>query len=175
MTDIAEVTSASSIEEGAGEQGKQLTSDRRNRRGSGLDSMVLAELKQLASSLGIRGTGGMRKSQLIDAIRTAQGGAGTPARSAGTGEDNGHSQGSQPGPSRDRDASGVVDELQQAPREADGQREEVQMGDRPVQPELVTATQTADSAPGDGRGQTEISDGAQTRENSGTPARSAGT
>ena len=78
MTDIAEVTSASPTEESAGEQGTQLTSDRRNRKGSGLDSMVLAELKQLAGSLGIKGTGAMRKSQLIDAIRAAQ--RGTPHR-----------------------------------------------------------------------------------------------
>jgi transcription termination factor Rho len=168
LTDIAEVTSASSIEESAGEQGKQLTSDRRNRKRSGLDAMVLAELKQLASSLGIKGTGGMRKSQLIDAIRTAQGGASTSARSAATGEENGHSQGSQPGPSRDREVAGGVDEAQQAPRQADGQREEVHRQDRAVQPELVTATQTADSTPGDGRGQTEISDGAQTRGDAGT-------
>jgi transcription termination factor Rho len=168
LTDIAEVTSASSIEESAGEQGKQLTSDRRNRKRSGLDAKVLAELKQLASSLGIKGTGGMRKSQLIDAIRTAQGGASTSARSAATGEENGHSQGSQPGPSRDREVAGGVDEAQQAPRQADGQREEVHRQDRAVQPELVTATQTADSTPGDGRGQTEISDGAQTRGDAGT-------
>jgi transcription termination factor Rho len=168
LTDIAEVTSASSTEESAGEQGKQLTSDRRNRKRSGLDAMVLAELKQLASSLGIKGTGGMRKSQLIDAIRTAQGGASTSARSAATGEENGHSQGSQPGPSRDREVAGGVDEAQQAPRQADGQREEVHRQDRAVQPELVTATQTADSTPGDGRGQTEISDGAQTRGDAGT-------
>jgi transcription termination factor Rho len=168
LTDIAEVTSASSIEESAGEQGKQLTSDRRNRKRSGLDAMVLAELKQLASSLGIKGTGGMRKSQLIDAIRTAQGGASTSARSAATGEENGHSQGSQPGPSRDREVAGGVDEAQQAPRQADGQREEVHRQGRAVQPELVTATQTADSTPGDGRGQTEISDGAQTRGDAGT-------
>ena len=77
MTDIAEVTSASPTEESAGEQGTQLTSDRRNRKGSGLDSMVLAELKQLAGSLGIKGTGAMRKSQLIDAIRAAQRGPDT--------------------------------------------------------------------------------------------------
>ena len=169
MTDIAEVTSASSIEEGAGEQGKQLTSDRRNRKGSGLDAMILTELKQLASSLGIKGTGGMRKSQLIDAIRTAQGGAGTSASPAGTREDNGNSQGSQPGPSRDRDVSGAVDELQHAPRKADGQREEVHRRDRAVQPELVTAPSTADSTSGDGRGQNEIGDGAQPREDVGTP------
>ncbi|HET6760436.1 MAG TPA: transcription termination factor Rho [Propionibacteriaceae bacterium] len=131
--------------------------------------MVLAELKQLASSLGVKGTGGMRKSQLIDAIRTAQGEASVSARSAGTGEDNGHSQESQPGPSRDRDVSGVVGELQHVPREADGQREEVHRRDQAVQPELVTATQTADSTSGDGRGQTEISDGAQLREDAGAP------
>jgi len=47
----------------------------RRRRSSGLDGMVLAELQQLAGSLGITGTGRMRKSQLVDAIRTAQGGA----------------------------------------------------------------------------------------------------
>ena len=169
MTDIAEVTSASSIEEGAGEQGKQLTSDRRNRKGSGLDAMILTELKQLASSLGIKGTGGMRKSQLIDAIRTAQGGVGTSDPSAGTREDNGNSQGSQPGPGRDRHVSGAVDELQHAQREADGQREEVHRRDRAVQPELVTAPSTADPTSGDGRGQDEISDGAQLREDVGTP------
>ncbi|MBA3311505.1 MAG: transcription termination factor Rho [Nocardioidaceae bacterium] len=37
--------------------------------------MLLPELKQLASSLGVKGTGGMRKSALIDAISGAQGGS----------------------------------------------------------------------------------------------------
>ena len=64
MTDIAEVTSAAPETAGAG----------RKRKGSGLDSMVLPELKQMASTLGIKGTGAMRKSQLIEAIRSAQGG-----------------------------------------------------------------------------------------------------
>ena len=48
----------------------------RRRRAGGLDGMVLAELQQLAGSLGISGTGRMRKSQLVEAIRVAQGGAG---------------------------------------------------------------------------------------------------
>jgi transcription termination factor Rho len=47
----------------------------RRRRAGGLDGMVLAELQQLAGSLGITGTGRMRKGQLVEAIRTAQGGA----------------------------------------------------------------------------------------------------
>ncbi|MBK8445852.1 MAG: transcription termination factor Rho [Micropruina sp.] len=42
--------------------------------------MLLPELKQLGSSLGLKGTGAMRKSQLIDAIRTAQSGGSPAAR-----------------------------------------------------------------------------------------------
>ena len=42
--------------------------------GKGLSAMLLPELKQLGASLGLKGTGAMRKSQLIDAIRTAQSG-----------------------------------------------------------------------------------------------------
>ena len=45
----------------------------RRRRAGGLDGMVLAELQQLAGSLGITGTGRMRKGQLVEAIRAAQG------------------------------------------------------------------------------------------------------
>jgi transcription termination factor Rho len=41
----------------------------------GLNSMLLPELKQLGSSLGIKGVGSMRKSALIDAISAAQRGA----------------------------------------------------------------------------------------------------
>ena len=67
MTDIAEVNTTSPDESAGG----------RRRKGSGLDSMVLPELKQLASSLGLRGTGAMRKGQLIDAIRSAQNGSGS--------------------------------------------------------------------------------------------------
>jgi transcription termination factor Rho len=153
LTEIAEVTSASPIEEGAGEQGTQLSNDRRNRKGSGLDSMVLAELKQLASSLGIKGTGGMRKSQLIDAIKAARSDAGTPVLAGGTRPDNGQILGGQ----------------SQAERETGGQREDVQVLQHPAQPELVTATQTTDSTPTEGRPRTEISDGDQVPGQNGTP------
>ena len=153
MTEIAEVTSASPIEEGAGEQGTQLSNDRRNRKGSGLDSMVLAELKQLASSLGIKGTGGMRKSQLIDAIKAARSDAGTPALAGGTRPDNGQILGGQ----------------SQAERETGSQREDVQVLQHPAQPELMTATQTTDSTPTEGRPRTEISDGDQVPGQNGIP------
>src|SRR3954468_78750 len=63
VTDIAEVTSAPAAEPGS----------TRKRKGTGLDAMVLSELKQVAQTLGLKGTGAMRKGQLIDAIRSAQG------------------------------------------------------------------------------------------------------
>jgi transcription termination factor Rho len=46
------------------------------KKSGGLSGMLLPELKQLASSLGIKGTGGMRKSALIEAISAAQSGGG---------------------------------------------------------------------------------------------------
>src|SRR5664280_507197 len=42
--------------------------------------MLLAELKQVAGTLGLKGTAGMRKGELVGAIRDAQGG-GAPAAS----------------------------------------------------------------------------------------------
>ena len=42
------------------------------RKGAGLDGMLLPELKQLGSQLGLKGAGAMRKSALIDAIKSAQ-------------------------------------------------------------------------------------------------------
>src|SRR6185437_9576706 len=53
-------------------------------RGTGLEGMVLAELQQVASGLGIRGTARMRKSQLIEVIKEAQaaGGAAPKAEAA---------------------------------------------------------------------------------------------
>ncbi|MFF8408108.1 transcription termination factor Rho [Streptomyces omiyaensis] len=52
---------------------------RRRRSGTGLEGMVLAELQQVASGLGIRGTARMRKSQLIEVIKEAQAGGGPAA------------------------------------------------------------------------------------------------
>ncbi|MFF1559648.1 transcription termination factor Rho [Streptomyces sp. NPDC058279] len=55
---------------------------RRRRSGTGLDGMVLAELQQVASGLGIRGTARMRKSQLIEVIKEAQAGGSAPKAAA---------------------------------------------------------------------------------------------
>ncbi|MFJ3717517.1 transcription termination factor Rho [Streptomyces sp. NPDC090057] len=66
-TAAAPATDASAPASGAGS---------RRRRGTGLEGMVLAELQQVASGLGIRGTARMRKSQLIEVIKEAQAGGG---------------------------------------------------------------------------------------------------
>ncbi len=42
------------------------------RRAAGVDGLLLPQLKQMAGGLGIKGAGGMRKSQLVDAIKVAQ-------------------------------------------------------------------------------------------------------
>ncbi|MEU8980978.1 transcription termination factor Rho [Streptomyces sp. NPDC058246] len=72
-TAAAPATDASAPATGAGS---------RRRRGTGLEGMVLAELQQVASGLGIRGTARMRKSQLIEVIKEAQAGGGSPAKTA---------------------------------------------------------------------------------------------
>ena len=58
----------------------------RGRRGSGLSGMVLTDLKALAGQLGIKGTSGMRKGDLVAAIAARQNGgergATSEARSA---------------------------------------------------------------------------------------------
>ncbi len=43
--------------------------------GKSLDGMLLAELKHVAGSMGLKGTAGMRKGDLVGAIRAAQGSA----------------------------------------------------------------------------------------------------
>ena len=55
----------------------------RRRSGGGLNGKVIAELQQIASGLGIKGTGRMRKSALIEAIQAAQqGGSAQPVAAA---------------------------------------------------------------------------------------------
>ncbi|MDI5968273.1 transcription termination factor Rho [Streptomyces sp. SL13] len=58
------------------------TATRRRRTGTGLDGMVLAELQQVASGLGIKGTARMRKGQLIEVIKERQAGGSAAAAPA---------------------------------------------------------------------------------------------
>ncbi|HIT75062.1 MAG TPA: transcription termination factor Rho, partial [Candidatus Avipropionibacterium avicola] len=66
MTTVSEETASSPSSSGT-----------RGRKGTGLDAMLLPELKRLASSMGLKGTTGMRKGDLISAIKSAQGGSRT--------------------------------------------------------------------------------------------------
>ncbi|WP_406863141.1 transcription termination factor Rho [Streptomyces sp. HUAS MG47] len=83
-TDLMGVTADSSVDAAAPAAGAATgTTARRRRSGTGLEGMVLAELQQVASGLGIRGTARMRKSQLIEVIKEAQAGGGqAPAKAA---------------------------------------------------------------------------------------------
>ena len=122
MTDLAEVTSAPLEQAGASDHSEQNT---RRRKGSGLDAMVLPELKQLASSLGLKGTGAMRKGQLIDAIKSAQGGQNSSSSATAPPRTNGDH------PPREQtansDVAAALNNLQQqAPREVNERREESQ-------------------------------------------------
>ncbi|MBD3548626.1 MULTISPECIES: transcription termination factor Rho [Streptomyces] len=82
-TDLMGVTADKNVDSAAPAEGAASgTTARRRRSGTGLDGMVLAELQQVASGLGIRGTARMRKSQLIEVIKEAQAGGGSAAPKA---------------------------------------------------------------------------------------------
>ncbi|MFJ8927116.1 MULTISPECIES: transcription termination factor Rho [unclassified Streptomyces] len=89
-TDLMGVTADSSAAAPAASSADASAAPARRRRGTGLDGMVLAELQQVASGLGIKGTARMRKSQLIEVIKEAQSGGGNsqsaPAKSADAAE-----------------------------------------------------------------------------------------
>ncbi|MFD9501330.1 transcription termination factor Rho [Streptomyces sp. NPDC060035] len=82
-TDLMGVTADKSVDSSAPAEGAATgTTARRRRSGTGLDGMVLAELQQVASGLGIRGTARMRKSQLIEVIKEAQAGGSSAPKTA---------------------------------------------------------------------------------------------
>jgi transcription termination factor Rho len=64
------------------------------KRGGGLNSMLLADLKALAGGMGISGTGSMKKAQLIDAIKAARAGGqqGKAGGESGRPSDNGRQE-----------------------------------------------------------------------------------
>ncbi|MEW2630972.1 transcription termination factor Rho [Streptomyces sp. NPDC048389] len=87
-TDLMGVGADNNVDNAAPAEGAASgTTSRRRRSGTGLDGMVLAELQQVASGLGIRGTARMRKSQLIEVIKEAQAAGTSPAKSAEEGTD----------------------------------------------------------------------------------------
>jgi transcription termination factor Rho len=102
--------------------------------GRGLSAMLLPELQRLAQSMGITGVGRMRKSQLIEAIQSRQGG---PAA----------------GPARSATASAAPDHsaTRSAPAGAGARRhreQEAMEPDRPIQPGPGEGTKAVTSGPG---------------------------
>ncbi|MFD9909031.1 transcription termination factor Rho [Streptomyces sp. NPDC059063] len=83
-TDLMGVTADTPATDASAAPATGASAGSRRRRGTGLEGMVLAELQQVASGLGIKGTARMRKSQLIEVIKEAQAGGGTPAKGAGS-------------------------------------------------------------------------------------------
>ena len=80
MTETVEASSGAGTTSAPGTDAAATTATRRRKAGGGLEGMLLPELKQLAGTLGIKGTGALRKGQLIEAIKAAQAGgsAGAP-------------------------------------------------------------------------------------------------
>ncbi|MET9772698.1 transcription termination factor Rho [Streptomyces sp. NPDC006367] len=111
-TAAAPATDASAPATGAGS---------RRRRGTGLEGMVLAELQQVASGLGIRGTARMRKSQLIEVIKEAQAAGGAPAKAAPAADAAGETKPKRRATSRTRtgDESAAADKAGKAEKKAD--------------------------------------------------------
>ncbi|MEV5966260.1 transcription termination factor Rho [Kribbella sp. NPDC051952] len=77
MTETVEASSGAGTTSAPGSDAAATTATRRRKAGGGLEGMLLPELKQLAGTLGIKGTGALRKGQLIEAIKAAQTGGST--------------------------------------------------------------------------------------------------
>src|ERR1700722_6036688 len=70
VTETTDAPTLAASPEGDAESGGART--KRRAAGTGLTSMVLPELKALAATMGISGTGAMRKGDLIAAIQGGQ-------------------------------------------------------------------------------------------------------
>ncbi|MDF4253403.1 transcription termination factor Rho [Streptomyces sp. WMMB303] len=77
---------------------------RRRRSGTGLEGMVLAELQQVASGLGIKGTARMRKSQLIEVIKERQAGGSSDSAPAASDKGGKTAESKQAKPAKSADA-----------------------------------------------------------------------
>jgi transcription termination factor Rho len=65
-----------------GEASASADSKSPKKRGGGLNSMLIADLKSMASGMGIGGAGSMKKAQLVEAIKSAQAGSKGGAKNA---------------------------------------------------------------------------------------------
>jgi len=136
-----------------------------NSKGSGgsLSAMVLPELRALASQVGVKGTSGMRKSDLIEAIRERQGGGArngggskeqpAPAQTTPPAE-------SKPAESKPAEDSKPAEEARQKGKD-EGRRESNQDG---KEPSGESAEQRRSERPARDRGQRPARDGGESGE-----------
>jgi transcription termination factor Rho len=92
------------------------TGDAPKKRGGGLNSMLLADLKSMASGMGIAGAGSMKKAQLVEAIKSAQNKTDQSkgGQSAGSQGDRRSRGGQTPEPSKDENQDGQGPDTQRA-------------------------------------------------------------
>ncbi|HEY6744842.1 MAG TPA: Rho termination factor N-terminal domain-containing protein, partial [Mycobacteriales bacterium] len=83
MSDTTDYLTDSGQAAEPGQSAAPAAETRPRRRAAGLSGMLLPELQGLASSLGITGTGRMRKGELVAAIQARQGGNGAGQGAAG--------------------------------------------------------------------------------------------
>ncbi|MEU9352670.1 transcription termination factor Rho [Streptomyces griseoloalbus] len=142
-TAAAPATDASAPATGAGS---------RRRRGTGLEGMVLAELQQVASGLGIRGTARMRKSQLIEVIKEAQAAGGAaPAKAESATETKPKrrtTSRTRTGEAAEKKA-GAKDE--QAPAEKAAAQQQIEIPGQPSPKASAAAEQAEEAAPAERR------------------------
>ncbi|MVA76058.1 transcription termination factor Rho [Auraticoccus sp. F435] len=122
----------------------------RRTRGTGLEAMVLPELKQLASSMGLKGTGSMRKGALIEAIKSRQAGESGSGRPA-----NGDADGGRPANGDQRPADGEA-AARRAPRQERATSIEATTSPTTTAPTSTAPSTTAPTTLGAPAGQAEL-------------------
>ncbi|MFJ3302882.1 transcription termination factor Rho [Streptomyces sp. NPDC086549] len=155
----------------------------RRRRGTGLEGMVLAELQQVASGLGIRGTARMRKSQLIEVIKEAQAGGGAAPKAAAPAGDAAETKPKRRTTSRTRtgdEAEKKAEAKSEAPAEKAVAQQQIEIPGQPASDDVPTerrrrrATAEAGSPAGAQAGSTEtIAAEAKSETKAETPAAQA--
>ncbi|MFI8340491.1 transcription termination factor Rho [Streptomyces sp. NPDC085639] len=116
---------------------------KRRRTGTGLDGMVLAELQQVASGLGIRGTARMRKSQLIEVIKEAQAGSGAPKAAASAAADTAEAKPKRRATSKARTSEAAAE----APAEKPAKQAQIEIPGQPAGGPSRSSAAEGDDAP----------------------------
>ncbi|WP_432069541.1 transcription termination factor Rho [Streptomyces sp. AA1529] len=120
---------------------------RRRRSGTGLEGMVLAELQQVASGLGIKGTARMRKSQLIEVIKERQAGGSSDSAPAASDKGGKTAENKQAKPAKSADAGAEATSGGEGAEEAKPKRRAASR---------ARTTGEAEGAQQDGQGQIDI-------------------